>query len=90
MKMNRRKILDIVLKQANEVFPDLGTVEINAYEHFVDFGASSIDRAVLVDSVIELLSLDLPFLDLIETSNICELVDMVYASYYANSRENID
>jgi polyketide biosynthesis acyl carrier protein len=87
MKMDQssqwRDIFDVVVAHAREVVPSMESHAFIPEDSLRELGANSMDRAEIVMSVMETLSLSIPRIELFGPRNIGELVDLIHAKRYA-------
>ncbi len=78
MKIERSKILIEVLRNSKIVLSDICDRDISVTEHFVDLGASSIDRAVIADDTLASLNVHISLEELIDSPTISDLADRIF------------
>lgn len=58
--------------------PGVTEFDLRTENYFIDLGVGSIDRTVIIDSVLERLAVDIPLFKLSEVGKISELVERIY------------
>lgn len=76
--MEKEEIIKQIAKHYHEVIPESRHLILQRSDQFKDLGANSMDRAEIINLVMESLSLDMPRVELFGTRNIGELVDLLY------------
>jgi len=77
-KMNKKDILELIIRHIYEVIPELEGQLIKSSDRLVELGANSVDRAEIVAMAMDSLSLQIPRVELFGAKNIGELVDVLY------------
>jgi polyketide biosynthesis acyl carrier protein len=76
---SRQEVFDLVIEHVRNVLPDLDGVDVQPTDSLRDLGANSMDRAEIVMSVMDALSLSIPRVELFGPKNVGELVDLLHA-----------
>lgn len=77
IEMTEADILGLIVRCTREVLPDLTDHQFQQADSLADLGASSVDRAEILNMVLETLSLDIPRTQLFGPSNIGELASLL-------------
>jgi|GEM_PF-1516402 len=88
--MLKEDIFQLVIHHTRDMFPELSSHAFLYSEEFRHFGASSIDRAVIIAGTLEDLSLHVPLAELFEVQSISELVDLIYKKHVATLDKSIN
>lgn len=75
--MNKQRIIEIIGMQAAEVLPDLAGHRFVDEDRLQELGANSVDRAEILNMVLDSLSLAIPRVELFGPRNIGELADLL-------------
>ncbi|WP_313918038.1 acyl carrier protein [Tahibacter sp.] len=75
--MNKQRIIEIVGAHAAEVLPNLADHRFADDDRLQDLGANSVDRAEILNMVLDSLSLAIPRVELFGPRNIGELADLL-------------
>jgi polyketide biosynthesis acyl carrier protein len=81
--MQKEEIFQLVIHHTRDLFPELSGYAFLYNEDFRQFGASSIDRAVIITDTLEALSLNMPMSELFEVQSLAELVEKIYSRHVA-------
>ena len=81
--MTRDDIYAIVVRHSREVLPELETYAFRADDSLLDLGANSLDRAEIVNLVLESLRLRIPRVELFGPRTIGELADLLHGKLHA-------
>ena len=76
--MSKNDIFERVVQVIRNVLPDLDNHTFEFDDRLVDLGADSVDRAEIVNMLLEDLSLDIPRVELSRVKNIGELTETLY------------
>jgi polyketide biosynthesis acyl carrier protein len=87
--MTRQDIFDLVVHHTREVLPDLENHAISPRDRLQDLGAHSMDRAEIINLVLESLRLRVPRIELFGPSNIEELVELLHARLTRREPTNV-
>lgn len=75
--MNKQRIIEIIGTHAAEVLPDLADHQFVDSDRLQELGANSVDRAEILNMVLDSLSLAIPRVELFGPRNIGELADLL-------------
>ncbi|HEY4211185.1 MAG TPA: acyl carrier protein [Steroidobacteraceae bacterium] len=81
--MTPEDIYAIVVRHTLEVMPELGTHTFARSDRLQDLGANSVDRAEIVNLVLETLGLRIARVDLFGPRNIGELASVLHGKLHA-------
>ena len=76
--MEKKAIFELVVKCTCEVVPSLKSHSFQPEEALSELGANSLDRADILEKLMEFLSLDIPRVELFGAKNIGELAELLY------------
>jgi polyketide biosynthesis acyl carrier protein len=76
--MEKKEILDLIVRHTCTAIPILKNHTFQAEDRFKDLGASSLDRAEILEMVMTSLSLDIPRVAIFGAKDIGALVDVLY------------
>jgi polyketide biosynthesis acyl carrier protein len=79
--MQENDVFNAIVRNINEVIPELENHEYKYSDRLVDLGANSIDRAEIVTLTLEDLSLNIPRVELFGVKSIGELSTAIYEKY---------
>lgn len=79
--MQESDVFNIIVRNINEVVPELESHEFKYTDRLADLGANSIDRAEIVTMTLENLSLNIPRVELFGVKSIGELTKAIYEKY---------
>ena len=77
MTMNKQRIIEIIGMHAAEILPDLADHRFVDDDRLQELGANSVDRAEILNMVLDSLSLAIPRVELFGPRNIGELADLL-------------
>lgn len=83
--MLKEEIFQRVIHHTRDAFPELSSHAFMYHEEFRQFGASSIDRAIIIAATLEDLSLQIPLSELFEVQRLSDLVELIYQKHVAQS-----
>jgi hypothetical protein len=86
--MEKQQITELVTTLARSIFPALDGASFSPREYFCNLGASSVDRMLLIDAVLNSLSLNIHPFHLADSNNIECLVDLIYEHQMTASTGN--
>lgn len=75
--MDKKSILDIIVKHTREVVPGLDGQEIQEDDSLASLGANSIDRADIIMMTLEELELEISLVEMAPARCIGDLVDIM-------------
>ena len=76
--MDKATILDTVLNNSKAVLSDIYDEDISITDSFVDLGASSIDRLMIIDDTLTFLSIDASVSKLVEATTLLDLANLIF------------
>ncbi|GAB6989842.1 acyl carrier protein [Paenibacillus pini] len=76
--MNKEKIVEVLIHNIREVLPEMDEYSFQSEDTLSDLGADSVDRAEIINLMLEELSLRIPRVELAGVSNLGELVEVLH------------
>lgn len=76
--MNRQEIVELIVRHAREVVPDLQAAEVRSEDSLRDLGANSVDRSEILMMTLAALSARMSLVDLARAQNIGELAGIIH------------
>ncbi|HEY6927726.1 MAG TPA: acyl carrier protein [Steroidobacteraceae bacterium] len=81
--MNTQDIFELVVRHTREVVPELQAHSFQGGDRLDDLGANSVDRAEIIQLVLESLALQIPRIEMFGPSSIGELVELIHGKLRA-------
>jgi polyketide biosynthesis acyl carrier protein len=76
--MNRQQIVELIVRHAREVIPELAVTEVRTEDSLRELGANSIDRSEILMMTLASLSARISLVDLARAENIDELAGIIH------------
>lgn len=76
--MTEPEILELIKKHVSDILPELEEHQFQATDSLVDLGADSVDRAEILNMVLEDMALQIPRTELFGPKNIGELAALLH------------
>lgn len=77
--MSKESVFEVIVRHIRDVLPDLAGRPLLPSDSLRALGANSVDRADIIMSTLESLSLDVPLVEMARAENIGDLAGIIHA-----------